>query len=276
MMHKKLLHKLLILVVLLFTSYTVSEAEEISFAQIGDVQYSYDNSYMDKYLFFLSSSIKKTMPDFVVFLGDNVKKSTEEDTIGFMRAIHSIRTPYYIVLGNNDAHRLSGIEKETFLDIVTTFNRNQKDNQKYYYFKPNSDIICVVLDATSDFAPSKHGEISDEQVEWLDKLLTKYPKRLFIIFHHSPLVPPRVEYQLSMLNTERYESMLKKYSNVILISSGHYRQNAIYQDEKGIRHISAPAFDDIPHSYQFIKIIYDMNTYKSPKDVEVTVNNVKV
>ena len=70
--------------------------------------------------------------------------------------------------------------------------------------------------------------------------------------------------------------MLKKYSNVILISSGHYRQNAIYQDEKGIRHISAPAFDDIPHSYQFIKIIYDMNTYKSPKDVEVTVNNVKV
>ncbi len=274
-MHKKIILFILFLVFSCCNAPFV-EADEISFAQIGDVNYSYNDSYMDKYLFFLSSSIRKKMPDFVVFLGDNVQKSTEEDAIGFMRAIHSINAPYYIVLGNTDAHRLSGIEKEVFIDIVTTFNRNQKENRNYYYFKPNSDIVCAVLDVTSDFAPSKHGQVSDEQVEWLDNLLNKYPKRLFIIFHHSPLIPPRIEYQLSMLNTEKYESMLKKHSNVILISSGHYRQNAIYQDERGIRHISAPAFKDAPHSYQIINIIYDIKTYKSPKDVEITINNVKV
>lgn len=261
----------------LFNAGLVVQAKEFSFAQVSDVHYTYGDSYMSKYLYFLSASIMKKNPDFVVFLGDNVDKSREEDVISFMQSIYSIKSiPYYIVFGNNDAHRLSGLEKEVYLDIVTTFNKNQKDGKKYYYFKPNSDFICVVLDATPDFAPSKHGEISDEQIQWLDNLLTKYPKKLFIIFHHCPLIPPRIEYQLSMLNTEKYESMLKKHSNVVLISSGHYHQAAETVDENGIRHISAPAFKDMPHSYQLIKVIYDESTYKTPSDVQILVEKVKV
>jgi hypothetical protein len=62
----------------------------------------------------------------------------------------------------------------------------------------------------------------------------------------------------------------------VAISSGHYSQNAVSQDENGIRHISAPAFKDMPHSYQLIKIIYDEKTYKSPKDVEIVVTRVRV
>jgi hypothetical protein len=70
--------------------------------------------------------------------------------------------------------------------------------------------------------------------------------------------------------------MLKKHNNVILISSGHYHQESIQQDEQGVRHISTPAFMDIPHSYQLIKINYDLKTYKSPKDVQITVSRIKV
>ena len=274
-MHKKIKAALISFLSLLIMQ-GCSYAETIEFAQVSDVHYSMDNKELDKFLYFLALSLKKKNPDFVVFLGDNVDNSSEEDVISFMRAIHSIKQPYYLVLGDTDAHRLSGIEKEIYLDIVTTFNRNQEDNKKYYYFKPNHDIICVVLDDTSDFAKSTHGEITDEQIEWLDKLLTKYPKKLFIIFQHSPLIPPRIEYKFTMLNTEKYENMLKKHSNVIIISSGHYHQEAENQDDNGVRHISAPAFYDIPHSYQLIKIIYDKDTYKTPKDVEVIVTKIKV
>ena len=70
--------------------------------------------------------------------------------------------------------------------------------------------------------------------------------------------------------------MLKKHNNVIMISSGHYHQEAIQQDEKGIRHISAPAFKDIPHSYQLIKIDYDIKNYKTPNDVIINVSRIKV
>jgi 3',5'-cyclic AMP phosphodiesterase CpdA len=193
-----------------------------------------------------------------------------------MRSIHSIKTPYYLVLGKRDAYSFSGVEKNDYLDIVTTFNRNQDDKKSYYYFKPNSDIVCVVLDDTSDFAPTNHGEITEEQVKWLDSLLQKYPKKLFMIFHHSPIRPPRDEYKLTMLNTENYSNLLKKHNNIILVSSGHYHQEAVQEDENGVRHISAPAFKDIPHSYQLIKVIYDLKNYKSPKDVQISVTRVKV
>jgi 3',5'-cyclic AMP phosphodiesterase CpdA len=248
----------------------------LEFAQVGDVHYSINNSGYDKYLYFLSLSLRKTAPNFIIFLGDNVDNSQEDDVIDFMRAIHPIKSPYYLVLGNRDTHKLNGLEKANYLDIVTTFNKNQKDNENYYYFKPNSDIVCVVLDETPDFAPSNHGEIPDEQLEWLDNLLTKYPKKLFMIFQHSPILPPRDEYKLSMLNTEKYKEILQKHSNVILISSGHYHQEAVLTDDNGVRHISAPAFFDIPHSYQLIKVIYDPKTYTSPKDVEIIITKVKV
>lgn len=254
----------------------VSNADILEFAQVGDVHYTLNDTYKEKYLHFLSLSLRKKYPDFVVFLGDNVEKSKEENIIGFMRSIHSIRLPYYLVLGERDAHTLGGVEKETYLDIVTTFNRNQDDNKKYYYFKPNKDFVCVVLNDTPDFAPSKHGEIPEEQIIWLEKLLLKYPKRMFLIFQHSPIVAPRDEYKLSMLNTEKYNELLKKYKNIVLVSSGHYHQEGIQTDENGIRHISAPAFKDIPHSYQLIKIIYDEKTIESPKDIQITVTNVKV
>lgn len=274
-MRKKFL-TLLVMFYALFLMHSNAFADVLEFAQVSDIHYTYNDEQMDKYLYFLSNSLRKQAPSFVVFLGDNVDKSKENNVIGLMRALHSIRNDYYLVLGDADAHSFGGIEKEIYLDIVSAFNRNQKNDEKYYYFKPNKDFICVVLDDTSDFAPSKHGEISDEQLVWLENLLLKHPKKLFIIFQHSPLIPPRIEYTLSMLNTEKYQSLINKYKNIILISSGHYHQEAVLTDDNGVRHISAPAFKDIPHSYQMIKIIYDENSYKNPDKVEISVTRVKV
>ncbi len=276
-MHKKFILTSLVIFTSLISGVCLSvQAKELEFAQVSDVHYSLNDEEMDKYLFFLSASIRKNSPDFIVFLGDNVEKSVEEDVIGFMRAVYSLKTPYYLVFGNNDAHRVRGLEKEEYLDIVSAFNHNQNSKDKYYYFKPNGDIVCAVIDATPDFAPSKHGEISDEQLVWLENLLKKYPKRLFLIFQHCPLIPPRDDYNLSFLDSEKYKQLLKNYKNIVLVSSGHYHQESVKKDENGVRHISAPAFKDMPHSYQIIKIIYDENSYKSPENVQVEVTNIKV
>ena len=268
--------KILLTLSILALSYGCANAEVLEFAQVGDVHYTYGNQDLDKYLYFLNLSLRKKNVDFAVFLGDNVDKSTEENVIGLMRCLYPWRIPYYLVLGNNDAHKLNGLEKEVYLDIVTTFNHNQKDRANYYYFKPNSDFICVVLDDTPDFAPSNHGEVSDEQLVWLDNLLTKYSKKMFIIFQHSPLNPPREEFKLSMLNSDKYREVIKKHSNIVLMSSGHYHQDSIQKDDSGIWHISAPAFSEAPHSYQMIKITYDEKNIKSSKDITVDVTRVKV
>ncbi len=274
-MHK-FIKKSLLLIIILFSVQIFAQAKTIEFAQVSDIHYTLNDSYKEKYLHFLSLSIEKKQPKFVMFLGDNIDKSREGNIIGLMRSIRPINQPYYLIFGDKDAHELGGIEKNTYLDIVSTFNKYQDENKKYYYFKPNRNIVCVVLDTTSEFAQSKHGEIDEKQLSWLENLLIKYPKKMFIIFQHTPIVAPRDEYKLSMVNTEKYSEILKKYKNILMVSSGHYHQSAIMTDENGIRHISAPAFNDIPHSYQLIKINYKKNSYLSPKDVEITVSNIKV
>ena len=270
------LKKTLLSVLLFATVYTSVNAKEFEFAQVGAIRYDYQDLALGRYLYFLNLSLIKRNVEFTVFLGDNVVKSTEENVIGLMRCLYPWHIPYYIVLGNNDAHKLNGLEKEVYLDIVTTFNHNQKDGEKYYYFKPNSDFICVVLDDTPDFAHSNHGEVSDEQLEWLDNLLTKYSKKMFMIFQHSPVTPPRDDYKLSMLNSEKYREILNKHKNIVLMSSSHYNQESIIRDENGIWHISAPAFFESPHLYQMIKVTYDEKNLKSPFDVNIEVISVKV
>jgi predicted MPP superfamily phosphohydrolase len=72
-MHKLLKKTFLSFLVLLLLQNIVC-ADTIEFAQISDVHYSYENKILDKYLYFLSLSLKKKYPDFAIFLGDNVDK----------------------------------------------------------------------------------------------------------------------------------------------------------------------------------------------------------
>lgn len=261
-----------LLLLFFFTLANSCFAKEITFAQISDIHYSTDKLDMKKYLYFLKLSLSKEAPNFVVFLGDNVDKSNEKDIISFMNEISSIEMPYYVALGNHDAYTVSGVDKQRYIDIVQAFNRNQKYNKSYYYFKPNKDIICAVLDVSFNFSPSKHGYMYDEQVEWVDKLLSENPNKLFIIFQHVPIVPPRKEYDRSLLDTEKYAAVLKKHSNIIILSAGHYHVESVKNDENGIMHICAPPFKYLPASYQLIKVIYGENQQKS----QITVTNVKV
>ena len=74
----KIIRKLTLLFCSLLILQSASFAEVLEFAQVADVHYTLNDSYKEKYLHFLSLSLKKKYPDFVVFLGDNVAKSNEE------------------------------------------------------------------------------------------------------------------------------------------------------------------------------------------------------
>lgn len=262
---KKIVCLLFILLIFCSTTY----AKEINFIQVSDIHFSLNEPNTEKYLSFLTLAINKKKPDFTAFLGDNIDKSKELNLLGFMQLIYSIKKPYYIILGNHDAYSAGGIEKKEYMDIISVFNHNQKRKKTYFNFRINRDAIGIVLDVNSNFVPSKHGKVPDEQVNWLDNLLTKNSDKLFFIFQHVPLLPPRTEYERSLINTEYYSNMLRKHKNVILISSGHYHQEMVRTDSSGIVHISAPAFKNKPYQYQMIKVIYN-------KDKEITRDKIKV
>ena len=101
--------KILIMLFLFFVSAGQIWAKDLKFAQIADVHYNLDETSNSKQS--LKCAIdelnKMNDLDFVVFLGDNIEKSNKESLKSFLNIVNSLNKPYYLVLGNQDAHKIS-------------------------------------------------------------------------------------------------------------------------------------------------------------------------
>lgn len=270
--------KLIIILICLFCGLSV-EAKQLKFAQISDVNYSHSDFSQDEmgenYQVFdwLIRSLNINSPKFVVFLGDNVEKSREENVVGFLNKANSLLMPYYITVGNKDSHQISGLKKEDFWQIVQKNNKfNKKSEKTYYSFPINSKFIGIVLDGAVPFVQSNHGIFSDEQLTWLDEELKKNRKKKVLIFQHFPLIDPIEKSSYTMLYKEKYEAVIKKYDNIVLISSGHYDASKITVDEKGVYHISTPSINTPDYVYNLITIEYKKIPFRKLKIKDIKVD----
>lgn len=281
-MFKSKLIKLFFL--LAFITAAPCYAKTLNFAQLTDVHFSpsgtnlssRDLSYSSRNLQFAINSINKQNPDFAIFLGDNIDKSRPENLLGFMRAVQSFKVPYYMVIGNHDAYKLTGIEKKDYIELEKIYNPSQKSDKPYYYFYPNKDCIGIVVDGAMPFAPSAHGEYTDEMLTWLDKVLTKNNDKIALIFQHFPLIYPAEKNSHNTLHPEKYFELLKKHKNILLISSGHYHASKITIDDNGIYHISAPSLLSPPNIYEMVQINYDKKRFEKPTNIKVDIKEIKI
>lgn len=281
MFKSKLLKLFLFLV---FITTAPSYAKTLNFAQLTDVHYSpsgtnsnsRDLSYSSRNLQFAINSINKQNPNFAIFLGDNIDKSRPENLLAFLRTVQAFKIPYYMVIGNHDAYKLTGIPKKDYIELVKIYNSNQKSDKPYYYFYPNKDCVGIVVDGAMPFAPSAHGEYTDEMLTWLDKVLTNNNDKIALIFQHFPLIYPAEKNSHTTLKTEKYFELLKKHKNILLISSGHYHADKITIDDNGIYHISVPSLLSSPNIYEMVQINYDKKRFKQPTDIKVDIKEIKL
>lgn len=278
------LKTLLIVIIAFITISSPSFAKSVKFIQLTDIHYSpegttdskRDVSRSSQNLKFAVTSINKQNADFVVFLGDNIDKSQPQSLIGFLRETQVINKPFYFVLGNHDAYKLSGIPKEEYIKAIRLYNPHQKSNKPYYTFSPNKEVIGVVVDGSMPFAPSAHGEYTDEMLTWLDKTLTKNKNKVVLIFQHFPLIPPSENRSHTTLKPDKYFDLLVKHKNVALISSGHYHDDKITIDENGIYHISAPSLLVPPNIYELIEVSYDKKQFQPPSNVKIDLKRIQI
>lgn len=281
------MRKLKILIVFLILQLLIISptwAKSFKFAQITDVHYSSDGttsskrnlSESAKNIEFAVNSMNKQDILFSIFLGDNIDKSNPTNLNNFLKLTQPLKMPHYFILGNHDAYKLSGIPKEEYLDAVRLYNPYQKNKKGNFYFFPNKDCIAIVMDGAMPFMPSTHGTYVDEQVKWLDSVLTKNEDKFALIFQHFPLIPPTDNYSHTTLNSEKYLKLLKKHKNIILISSGHFHADKITIDDNGIYHISVPTLLAPPHEYEIIEINYQKKLFQHPKNIKVNITKVQV
>ena len=147
---------LVITAISVFTN--VADAKTLTFAVTSDIDYlsGDENDIGAKVLDGFITRTQETKYDFVVFNGDNIKKSKPQHLLAFLKRIRAVNAPYYLVMGDSDVHKISGMSKPEYLQLVKKYNKNQNDENSYYFY-PAPGIIAIVLDGVSTGMPSNHG-----------------------------------------------------------------------------------------------------------------------
>ncbi|MCD8024938.1 MAG: hypothetical protein LUE64_05340, partial [Candidatus Gastranaerophilales bacterium] len=96
-----------------------------------------------------------------------------------------------------------------------------------------------------------------DELEFLDKTLSKFQDKKAIIFQHFPVVPPAYDDMKKTYKAELYKNVLSRHNNVLAIVSGHYNKEALIE-ENGIKHISVSGLYQ-SGEYEQIKIFKNKN-----------------
>lgn len=246
-----------------------SVGSDLHFSEI-DVQNT-KGALTPKILSCFIDRMNEEKPDFVVFLGDNTDKSKTQAVTSFLERIRRIKRPYYIILGNHDSYKYSGLSRENYAKLVSQHSKTQKNYKSNFYFRPTEDITVIGIDSTSLGMPGTHGYFSSETLQWLDDMLKKNKNRKVILLQHVPYIEPAKDNSRNILNKSDYEAVIKKYDNILMIVSGHYHYFAVKEDEKGTFHISAPALVDAPYDYLNIEVKYDKVPFVKAKNFKINV-----
>lgn len=245
-------------------------SKTINFAVASDVHYSADGT--NKTPVILNGFVERVNEnnyDFVIFLGDNIEKSKERNLVGFLRSLKKMETPYYLVLGNRDAHKISGIEKKVYLNTVAKYNKKQKKAEASYSFYPTSDVIFIVVDNVSSGMPSSHGVFSQSTLKWMDEVLDKNKNKKAVIFQHVPYMTPYENSGYEILEKNDFRALIARHDNILAVFGGHYHKEATIKDSKGIIHVCAPALSEEPYYYLDMSLSYNKKLFKKAKNFQL-------
>ena len=191
--------------------------------------------------------------DFVFFTGDIVDVPFEKNMLLFFEHANKLKYPYYAVPGNHDICVGGYLNKNLYVDLMQKYNKNFKFNNTYYSFTPKAGYKIIALDPIIDNRITANGELSQEQLEFLDKEIKSAHDCTILIFMHVPLKQPFSSDTHRLLNAGEMYEILNKYDNPIGIFTGHYHTTRVIK-EKNIVHVSTPALISYPNAFRFITV----------------------
>jgi 3',5'-cyclic AMP phosphodiesterase CpdA len=213
----------------------------------------------------LVSLAMERKPDFVVNTGDViVTPGNKKEWVKFWEMSRPISVPYFLTVGNHDAHPKVPLSERTYKQQV-----DLPGNELYYSFVAGNSLV-IVLDS---FMDDQEKRIIGEQFKWLEAVLVNSTQKHKFVFLHHPLYTDPGKGHHAHDSMDRYpesrnmlEALLAKYK-VDAVFAGHEH----YYDRRtvdGFLHIvtgggGAP--------------IYDMEEYGGFNHfVQVTVDGDKV
>lgn len=242
----------------------LSYAEPLKFAHISDVHLSdktVDTSYKllshTKELFKDEIEQINSVPnvDFVIVTGDLIDKPRKPLLEQACNQMNKLKVPWYFTFGNHDAAVGTSFTKDKYFDYVKKHNKNMDSDTFYYSFVPKKGYRVIVLDGSIDDKITATGEISEEQLKWLDIQLSqaKIAQQIPLIFLHFPLHEPFPSFHHRIVNADEFYTVLHKYKMPMAIFSGHYHAAKIYKEDN-ILHVSTPSLATYPNAFRIVTV----------------------
>jgi 3',5'-cyclic AMP phosphodiesterase CpdA len=127
----------------------------------------------------LVSLAMERKPDFVVNTGDViVTPGNKKEWAKFWEMSRPISVPYFLTVGNHDAHPKVPLSERTYKQQV-----DLPGNELYYSFVAGNSLI-IVLDS---FMDDQEKRITGEQFNWLEAVLVNSAQEHKFVFLHHPL-----------------------------------------------------------------------------------------
>lgn len=246
--------KIVCLILILFNLFFSCEAKNAKFIQVTDVHLTSNNfQYLQQFVEDVNKNYKDI--DFIVFTGDNIDNANSKDLELFLDIINNLKIKPYVLVGNHDLFKSNSMSKENYMCLVQKKLGLYHSNKPNYVFK-DKDIVFIAMNGVKEVIPSSKGYYRQDELIWLDKMLSKYSNKKVVILQHFPLLTTIVKGH-NMYGRENYEQILKKHTNVISIISGHYHENREQKDGE-IYHIITKNFSNNKY-YKIIEIDTDNN-----------------
>jgi Icc protein len=175
--------------------------------------------------------INELRPDFVVASGDLVGDESEDSYRRLQALLAPLTAPIHLLMGNHDSR--AAYRRVFHPGIAAT------DDPVCEAFE-RGGVRFALLDST---LPGKEeGNLSPEQLVWLEAELAAHPGRpTWVFLHHQPL-PIYIRWldRLGLTDPEPFLAILARHSQVRAVAYGHVHQARSWRYGKA-HYISVPA-----------------------------------
>ncbi len=200
---------------------------------------------------------RQTVFDAIIATGDISQDHSKHSYQRFEQGIRCLEKPCYWLPGNHD------YKPEMHSILPSEQIRTDTHILLGEYWQ------VILLDSQIEGVP--HGRLNEEQLTYLEQVLSDYPQRhtLVLLHHHSVLVGSLWLDQHTLNEAEKFWERIEKYNNVRAILCGHVHQeyDAIHA---GIRVMATPstcvqfkpdstdfALDPISPGWRILKLFSD-------------------
>jgi 3',5'-cyclic-AMP phosphodiesterase len=192
---------------------------------------------------FRTVAAMKPTPDVVLITGDLTENGLPAEYANLTVLLRQHLTmPVYVIPGNHD-------RRDNFRRDLAHLPGVTSDPAYVQYAVDNHEVRLVMLD-TVVFGHG-HGELSTEQLTWLDRTLAAVPdKPTIVAMHHPPFVCGIAHMdRINLRDTEAFTAVIARHPQVKRIVCGHHHRPIFSQVAHAIVSISPSVAHQVELSF---------------------------